>query len=155
MKYQLYILAIAFSFFTGCDNGAPFSEFPSQTTLRMETGDYEQVKGKTTEFRKYLTPYGKVEHGERSILFGFIFREIDWIDGVAYMVGSSGEVIDTLKVAEISPPNELWVEMGEDLLLFESGGMIEEGPLPPGRTENEWVDTLIYRVGKNGFELVR
>ena len=39
-------------------------------------------------------------------------------------------------------------------MLLESGGMMEEGPLPPGRTSSDWVDTLHYRIGKTGFERV-
>ncbi len=154
MKYQITILAISLTFFVGCTGGTSFSEFPTQSTLTIETGNYENVAGKTTSFREYLTPYGKVEQGEMIILFGFIFHEIDWIEGVAYLVDQNEKVLDTLIVSGIDPPSERWAKLETILLVMENGGMMEEGPLPPGRTDTYWVDTLKYRIGNSRFELV-
>lgn len=155
MKYPLITLAFGLSFLVGCQEGTKFTEFPTQSTLTIKTEDYGTVSGKTCTFRDYLTPFAKVEKDDHTILFGFIYHEPEWIDGVAYLVDGTERVVDTLVVSGIDPPNELWAEMGQSLLLMEDGGMMDEGPLPPGRTDAYWVDTLEYRIGGSGFEMVK
>lgn len=155
MKYPFITLAFSLSLLGGCQGGERFAEFPAQSTLTIKTEDYGKVSGKTCTFRNYLTPFAKVEKDAHTVLFGFIFHEPEWIDGVAYLIDEEEKVVDTLVVSGIDPPNELWAEMGQSLMLLEDGGMMEEGPLPPGRTESYWVDTLEYRISESGFEIVK
>lgn len=145
------IFTISLLLILGCTESERFSEFPLKTKFEMRTEDYNSVKGSSTEFLPYLTPYARIEKEGKTVLFGFIFYEEDHIQGVAYLVDQDAKVLDSLNVSVVDPPNEIWSVVDDRIMVLESGGMMEEGPLPPGRTNASWIDTLRYGIGMEGF----
>lgn len=149
---KLLLTTLIMSLLWGCSSAPDFSEFPLKSNFSMTTEDYETVRGAKTDFRPYLTPFGRAEYDDKMVLFGFIFFVEEYIQGVAYLVDQEGLVLDTLNVSVVDPPNRVWAEVGEEIIILESGGIMDEGPLPPGRTSASWTDTLVYLVGQSEFE---